>query len=49
MDRDMAMVRARVLLDEHDKERGAIGTEGVYEGMTITTDHRLNIGCVKRN
>ena len=39
MYRDSTVVRAKVLPDEHDKERR---TEGiVYEGMNIMTDHRL--------
>lgn len=41
MYRDLAVVRVRVLPDERDKERGGRGTEGVYEGMTIMTDHGL--------
>lgn len=35
MYRDLAVVRARVLPDEHDKEKGGKGNEGVYEGMSI--------------
>lgn len=41
------MVRARVLPDEHDKESGGKGTECVYKGMNIMTDHRLQAGKVE--
>lgn len=42
--RDLAAVRTMVLPDEHDKERGDKGTDGVYKGMNIVTDCGLQAG-----